>query len=63
MLNLKNILMNFSQSFEKLFSFNRDLTESILIIYDKNDDFKEFQEILSNIHIENNSSLREMVFK
>lgn len=54
MKKLKYISDNFIKNFEKVMEYNRELSECIFLLYNKNTQYKEFSELLTRIHIESN---------
>jgi hypothetical protein len=41
--------------------YNREISESIFILYDNNLEYKEFAYVLNKVHVENNKLFRDIV--
>ena len=42
-------------------SYNREISECILILFDNNQEFKELAEILTQVHVDNNKLFFQIV--
>ena len=58
---LQTVMTNFSSYFEKLMEYNREMIESIFVLYDDNEEYKEFAHILTQVFVDNNKLFRQMV--
>ena len=45
----------------EILSYNREITESIYILYDNNQEYKEYAEILTQVHVDNNKLFSQLV--
>jgi hypothetical protein len=68
LLSLKNIVFNFTKYFEsvsfdyiEILSYNREISECIFLLFDKNDEFKEFASSLTSVHMDNNRLFQTVV--
>lgn len=64
---LKNIILNFTKSFEskfflksELMHFNRDISEIIFTLYDQSDEYKDFADIITRVHVEGNKLFNQI---
>lgn len=68
LLSLKNIVFNFTKYFEsipyyylEILSYNREISECIFLLFDKNEEFKEFASSLTSVHMDNNRQFQTIV--
>jgi hypothetical protein len=43
--------------------YNREISESIFVLYDNNEEYKEFASVLNKVHVDNNKLFKEIVIK
>ena len=70
MTSLKNIVTNFTSYFEsnsfynqEIMSYNREISESIFLLFNNNNEYKEFSDILTTVHVDNNKLFQSIVNK
>jgi hypothetical protein len=68
--NMKNIIMNFTQRFEgilrqlikiDMMNYNRQISESVFVLYDGNEEYREFAQVLNQVHVDNNKLFKQIV--
>lgn len=42
-------------------NYNREISESIFVLYDDNEEYKEFAQVLNKVHVDNNKLFKEIV--
>lgn len=44
-----------------ILAYNREISECIFILYDNNQEYKEYSEILTQVHVDNNKLFSQLV--
>jgi hypothetical protein len=70
MSNVKKIVSNFTSYFEskiyfkiEIMCYNREISESIFLLFNNNKEYKEFANILTSVHVDNNKLFQSIVIK
>ncbi len=70
MSNVKKIVSNFTSYFEskiyfkiEIMCYNREISESIFLLFNNNKEYKEFANILTSVHVDNNKLFQSIVIR
>ena len=43
-------------------SYNRELSECVFLIFNRNNEYKDFADVLTAVHVDNNTLFQDIVF-